>query len=100
MSRAAIIVALARVLHRPPTAEEIDTARMTLLEFCPEGRLSLAPNTPSETERRAQILALWHAGKSIRGIARELKIHRRDVREVVGPNSAFNWPHPQEQGAA
>jgi DNA-binding NarL/FixJ family response regulator len=94
MSRAAIIVALARVLQRQPTPEEFDAFRLTLLQACPEGRVYLSPQTPSACERRDEIQRLRHTGMSIRAIARELKCHRREVRDAVGPNLALSWPHP------
>lgn len=94
MSYAAIKAMLRDAFQRQPTPEEIDRARQAALALCPEGRLYLSPNTPSACQRRDDIQRLRNEGKSIRAIARELKCHRREVREVVGPNSAFIWPHP------
>lgn len=94
MSHAVIKAMLRGALQRQPTPEEFDRARMEGLKLCPEGRVYLSPNSPSEVERRDAILNLRNAGMSIRCIARTLKCHRREVREVVGPNLALNWPRP------
>lgn len=94
MSRAAIIIALSRVLHRQPTAEDMATFCAELLQACPEGRVYISARIVTEDERPRTIASMLAEGMSIRAIARELECDRRDVRKVarVGDNSAFSAP--------
>jgi DNA-binding NarL/FixJ family response regulator len=96
MSRAAILIALSRVLHRQPTPEDMATFCAAALEACPEGRVYIPARLLTEAERPALIANLLAEGKSIRAIARELSCDRREVREVVrvGAKPAFSAPTP------
>lgn len=94
MSRAAILIALARVLQRQPTPEDMATFCGELLQRCPEGRVYLSPKPVTEVERTQAIANLLAGGMSIRAVSRELKCDRREVRSVarVGAKPAFSPP--------
>ncbi|HEY9147092.1 MAG TPA: helix-turn-helix domain-containing protein [Thiobacillus sp.] len=96
MSRAAILIALSRVLKRQPTPEDMATFCGELLDRIPEGRVYIPANLQSKAERSEEIANLLAAGESIRAIARKLRCDRRDVREVarVGAKSACSCTHP------
>lgn len=94
MSRAAILIALARVLHRQPTPEDMATFCGELLQRCPEGRVYIAPKTLTDSEVVEQIVNLQRDGMGVKSIAKALGIHRRRVRRLLrgGPLSACNGP--------
>lgn len=96
MSRAAILIALSRVLQRQPTPEDMATFCGELLQLCPEGRVYVSPRIVTESERPKTIANLLAEGMSIRAIARELKCDRREVREVAraGDSPPFRAPTP------
>lgn len=96
MSRAAILIALSRVLHRQPTPEDMATFCGELLQLCPAGRVYVSEKPVTEVERKEAIANLLAGGMSIRAVSRELGCDRREVREVarVGGTPAFCAPTP------
>lgn len=87
MSRAAILIALSRVLKRQPTPEEYETMRITLLEVCEEGRVYISTKTPRSENLPNEIRALRAQGKTWREVSSELHIPRETARQLV-QNSA------------
>lgn len=83
MSRAAIIIALARVLKRQPEREEYE-------DFCRalgEGCVLYVPKTwPAMSELAPEVQRLRGEGKSIRHIARTLKLSKSAVHRMLSQN--------------
>ena len=83
MSRAAIIIALARVLERQPTRQEYETMCRELGEGC----VVYVPKTwPVMAECDPEIRRLRGEGRSVRSIARELKVSKSAVHRVLSQN--------------
>jgi len=85
MSRAAIIIVLARALHRQPTPEEYEEARKLALALCPSGRMYI-PSEPVQSELLNDIRDLSRNGWSVRRIARNLGVSKSNVHRVLSQN--------------
>lgn len=83
MSRANIIIALARVLNRRPTIKEYE-------DFCRElgeGCVVYVPRTwPVEMEAAPEVRRLRGAGRSIRQIAKETGLSKSAVHRILSQN--------------
>lgn len=80
MSRATIIIALARVLHRQPTPEEYAEFRVAVLASCPTGRVYI----PAERPSLFNDIADFHRnGWSVRKIARKLGVSKSHVHRQL-----------------
>lgn len=93
MSRAAILIALSRVLQRQPTPEDMATFCGELLARCPEGRVYVSEKILTESEQAGRIRELWVGGMGIRAIARHMKIGRGPVREALR-----SWQREMDEG--
>ena len=82
MSRAVLIIALARVLQRQPTPEEYEIHRLALLESCPEGRMHI-PSKPQQDSLLSDACDLRANGWSIRRIARTLHMSKSAVHRQL-----------------
>jgi hypothetical protein len=80
MSRATIIIALARVLHRQPTKEEYAEFRVAVLASCPTGRIYIPTERPSLFN---DIADLSRNGWSVRKIARKLGVSKSQVHREL-----------------
>lgn len=82
MSRAAIIILLRQALHRQPTQEEYEGARLAALSVCPSGRLYI-PCVPSQPSLLPDIADLSRNGWSVRKIARKLGVSKSAVHRAL-----------------
>ena len=87
MSRATIIIALARVLHRQPTPEEYAEFRVSVLASCPTGRVYV-PHEPVSLFN--DVADLRRNGWSVRRIAKRLGVSKSYVHRMLSQIPAVN----------
>lgn len=89
MSRAAIICALREVLHRQPTSEEYEAFRGEAHKACNGERMYIPVAEPQgELFNTART---WKAnGKSIRHIAKLMKISKSRVHRLLSQDSPYS----------
>jgi reverse gyrase len=83
MSRATIIIALARVLNRQPTREEYETMCRELGEGC----VVYVPKTwPVMQEQAPEVQKLRGEGMSVRHISRMTRLSKSAVHRILSQN--------------
>lgn len=87
MSRAILTMALARTFRRQPTDAELSEFLMALRDLA--GERVYVPQREPAPDRVALIVALRTRGKSIRAIAREVRVSKSQVHRALSQMSAL-----------
>lgn len=89
MSRAALVIALAKTMGRPPTDEERAQYLAELADLV-GGEYVYIPKLDRDTRtQNAQIQAMRSHGETIRAIARKLQCSKSHVHDVLSANSPY-----------
>ena len=87
MSRAVLVMALARTFHRQPTDAELADFLLALRDLA--GDRVYVPQREPAPDKVAEITALHDAGLSIRKIAREVGVSKSQVHRALSQMSAL-----------
>lgn len=90
MSRAILTMALARTLKRQPTERELSEYLAALRDLAGE-RVFIPQREMPSHDKVAQIVALRKEGKSVRKIARELRLSKSQVHRALSQNPDLFW---------
>ncbi len=90
MSRAILVIALARTLHRQPTDSELTEYLFALRDLAGE-RVYIPQKELPDSELIARIVRRRKEGWSIRRIAKQERVSRSHVHRALSQNPDLFW---------